>query len=686
MIITAIYLLSIILFSSGIDILKVSSVLFCLAYLPGLLIFINLKNGHLTFQDVALAFPVSIGVTSILTLGLLYSGIHAGKVFYILYVFEGAVILYYLLSTRGRRFRIKLSHEETIFIIIFLILIALLSIPVFSERVAITVHGFHHASIVAQILNGIFPPENPGMGGTRLSYQWGYHSLIAVISSPADLQPLRVFSIINLLSLFFIFCITYQIARDFNFSEGYGYLLPLAVIGLMRMDAGILFVYNLLSGGLTTPINPGSTPSDIYLTWASGASYLDSRLFFLSKFYNANSMPLGICLVFAYFVIILILSKKNHKSKKVYLTILSFILIGIAINYTIFLMIPISHMTLWVLFILLSEKGDRKKKIKEAGELLLPSIVAAIIVLPYLIYISGGGTINIGRTSTDPFILSMYKIQKIKNLMAFWLSLPLIIVGIWVALKRYLGFSQRMFFILSGALVCLLLADLLRLPWYDSYKFIFILSLFFALLFIFSLRGFLSLIAKQWLKGFIIVCVIFFLLLTPVMTETAYIISPWFKDNTYTFSGRHIIFNKDYQRNEAYMWLRDKTTEDSLILLPYLSVSYPYWDIVAHNYTYRVAAITERAYFVIRDVYAWTTPGYKVRVKMRDYIFKNPSNPALLEYLKFLDRDIYILLEDGYKDKYLKDVIFDELPHNNDKIFNLVFNNNKQKIYRLNLK
>ncbi len=680
------YLLSIIFLIFKIKILKIFSVFFLLTYLPGLLLFISSKKENLTFHDLILAFPVSIGVTAILTLGLLYLGVHVRYVIFISCIISGLITLQFLIAKykRSQHIKLEISKKEGISICVFLILTLLFSIPVFSERVAITVHGFHHASIVAQILNGIFPPENPGMGATRLSYQWGYHSLIAAISSPANLQSLKVFSIINISSLFFIFCFTYQIARCFDFPEGYSYLLPLTLIGLMRADAGIFFIYNLLSGDLAFHFSPDLTPSDIYLTWASGASYLDSRLFFLSKFYNANSMPVGIFLVFAYFMVIFILSEGERINRKIYLTALSFILIGIAINYTIFLVIPILHMPLWVLFILLSEKDNYRKRIKEVTELLLPCIVASIISLPYLFYVSQGGTINIGRTSTDPFILALYKIQKIKNLMAFWLPLPLIIAGIWVALKRYLGFSTKMFFILLGALVCLLLADLLRLPWYDSYKFIFILSLFFALLFIFFLRGFLSLIVKQWLKGFIIVCVLFFLLLTPIMTETAYIVSPWFKDDTYTFSGRHIIFKHDNQRNEAYFWIRDKTPKNSMVLMPYLSVSYPYWDIVAHNYTYRVTSITERTYFIIRDVYAWTTSGYEERVKMRKYIFKDPDNPELVRYLRSLNRDIYVLIENGYGDEYLRDVIFDELPSNNYKIYNLVFSNKRQKVYRLN--
>ncbi|MEM3101733.1 MAG: hypothetical protein QXT99_10335 [Candidatus Nitrosotenuis sp.] len=684
--ILVLYLFSIISTFLKIEILKVFSVLFLLLYLPGLLFFITAKkNSGLSFYDLIIAFPLSIGITSILTLGLLYLGINARNILLILSLISGLMILWLLVTGRKESKIFEISRGEILFVCIFTILTLLFSIPVLSERVAITVHGFHHASIVAQIINGIFPPENPGMGATKLSYQWGYHCLVAVISASTDIQALRIFSIINILCLLFIFCSTYRISRDFNFSEGYSYLVPFALIGLMRADAGILFIYNLVSGNLSVGTNPELTPSDIYLAWASKASYLDSRLFFLSKFYNANPMPVGICLIFAYFLLVFLLSKEDCKDKKGYSTAISFVLLGLAINYTVFLIIPVTHMPLWIIFIFLSAKGNYRERIKDIVELLLPCIVAAVISLPYVIYVLSGGTKDVGVTSTNPLVLAEYKIQKIKNLMAFWLSLPIILSGILIALRRYLGFSKKMFFILSGALVCLILADLLRLPWYDSYKFVFILAFFFAILFVFSVRFFLSLFNNELLKGFIIICVIFMLLLTPVMTEIAYIVSPWFKDDTYTFSGRHIIFKQDKQRNEAYLWIRDKTPTNSLVLLPYLSVSYPYWDTVAHNYTYRVSAMAERPYFVIKDVYAWRTGGYEERVRMRKYIFEDTANPELVRYLRDLNRDIYILMEDGYRDGYLSDMIFDKLPLDNSKIFNLVFNNNKQKVYHINL-
>lgn len=361
---------------------------------------------------------------------------------------------------------------------------------------------------------------------------------------------------------------------------------------------------------------------------------------------------------------------------------LTFILIAAAFIYSLFLIIPILHMPIWTVFIYLTNTDNHRGKLKEIWELLFPCIIAAILTSPYLIFLSTGETINIGRTSSDALILELYKIQVLKNLFVFWLVLPPIIGGIGFALKR-LGFSRKMFFILGGAAVCLILTDFLRLPWYDNYKFSFILSLFFALLFVFFLTGFVSLLPRQWIKKITIASSVALLSITPLITETAYIYSPWFNDDTYTFSGNHILFKEEKERNDAYSWIRDNTPKNSLILLPFLSLPYPYWDSVANNNTYRTSAISERAFFVIKDVYAWTTKGYNERVKIRENIFRNPADSNLIDYLNSLHRPIYLLIEDGYTDSFLRGVENDEITEDFERNFLLVFHNDKQRIYSI---
>jgi len=316
------YLASFIFVLIGYQPVTIPGVFFGLCYLPGLALFTLVKKDGLQFEDLILAFPVSVGISALLTLSLLYAGVHVKFIFYILYGIIGfSILLHKVKYTKFPPFSVKLSDREIRFVIIAFLITLIFSIPVLSERVSISAHGFHHSTIATQILNGIFPPENPGLGGTALSYHWGYHAFVAALSSPTSLPPLLVMTLLNVMSLYFIFCIAYRTAKYLEFSEGYSYLVPLALIGLMRSDA-IIFFINKLSSGVLMDLRqisfPEVRPSEILQSWiwGGGAPWFDRRLFFLNKFYNANTMPIGIALCLSYFFVLLIHLIKRHENEK----------------------------------------------------------------------------------------------------------------------------------------------------------------------------------------------------------------------------------------------------------------------------------------------------------------------------------------------------------------------------------
>ena len=339
-----IYFITALLVLTGIQPLKIIGIFFGICYLPGLSLLAIIKKDILKMEDLILSFPVSVGISALLTLVLLYSGIHVKFIVYIMYAVTGLVLLLHMIKSSGApSLRIELSSSEISFIIVALLTTVMFSIPVISERISISHHGFHHFSMVTGIFNGFFPPDNPGMGGTAIGYQWGYHTLVAAISFPMDLHPLRIFSIFNIISLFFIFCLTYRCARSFGISKGHCYLVPLAVIGLMRSDAIFFYAQKLISGNFPPVENLASAPLNLLTSWVKGVSYLDTRLFFMNKFYNANNMPLGICLTFAFFFILLILLEKKtgENKRKTYFILLAVVLIAIAVIYAFFLIVPL---------------------------------------------------------------------------------------------------------------------------------------------------------------------------------------------------------------------------------------------------------------------------------------------------------------------------------------------------------
>ena len=74
-------------------------------------------------------------------------------------------------------------------------------------------HGFMHAGIVYQVLNGNIPPLNPLLGGEPLLYPWGYHLLAAGSSSLLNLSPAYSFAFINVLSAVIVLVLAYKISQ-----------------------------------------------------------------------------------------------------------------------------------------------------------------------------------------------------------------------------------------------------------------------------------------------------------------------------------------------------------------------------------------------------------------------------------------------------------------------------------------
>ncbi len=680
------YFVPAILFLTNTGLFKIAGTFLCICYLPGLFSYVFIQKDSLEFEDLVLAFPVSIGVSSLLTLGLLYFGVHVKLIAYIIYLITGlALFLYVAKNKKLPSITIKLSRGEISFIIIAFLMTLLFSIPVISERIAISQHGFHHLSIVTGIFNGFFPPDNPGMGSTAIGYHWGYHALVAAISSPADFHPLRVFSVLNIMSLFFIFCIAFRSAKSFGIAERYCYLVPLALIGLMRADAAIFYFQNLITGNFPPVQSIASAPHNLLSSWVSGVSFLDTRLFFMNKFYNANNMPIGLCLIFSFFLIQLLLLEEQieHKDRKMYLAILAVILIALAITYAFFLIIPLIFVPVWACVLYATQSGSYRKKISESLNLIIPCAIAALIVSPYLLIIASSSNVATAGTSTGEFRFIYVNIQTIKNLIVFLLPSPFIILGFLIAFKR-LTLSRRFLFLLSGSLAFLLLSIFLRFRWYNSAKFSYVLSFFFAFLFVFAVQYLLSLLTNKWIKSCFTILFAAFLLAAPIMTEAAYIFSPWFLDTTYAFSGRHVIYAQNKSRNEAYTWIRDNTPADSLLVLPYFDT--PYGITIANTISYRPAALSERSLFVVKDVYAYLLPEYEVRVEIRTQLFENPGNIKVKKYLASINRPVYLLEEDGYEDPILEGVELDRVPEDSGEELLLVYKNDRQRIYRVEYK
>jgi hypothetical protein len=688
MALTVIFFLSTVLILTNIEPFRITGIFLSICYLPGLCFFTLIKKRPLCFEDLILAFACSIGISSILSICLLFAGIRAEYIVIIIQMVLGILIVLYLfVATRRTYASVELSRREIIFCLFAFLTILFLSMPFFlggPNRIAIAGHVFHHSSMVTQILSGTVPPENPGLGGTSIGYYWGFHSLIAALTAKANLQQIQIVFILNIISLFMIFCISYSFAKVYNLTEIYCYLMPLAVLGLMRFDAGILFLGKLVTGNLialkeitATPVEP----YDVLMSWIGNLPRFDTRLLFLRKFFNVSGMPLAICLCLSYLLLLLLILKRKFTENKSYEISIGVVIAACFFNYPPLAIFLSLHAPIWGVFIFLSSNGLIKERIKESLTIMLPYILSILIVLPYMLFVIASRDIS----SSDQggiFSFDFYG-QSIINIATFLIPSPLIGYGVWIAFKR-LNLSREFFFILIGTVLCLSLSLFTRWPFDNSYKFNYILTFFFALLFIHALSGLISFVPWRCSKLLIISGAFVFLSLPTLIVEGSSLVSSFSTDQIYNFSNRHIIYAQDYKKNEAYSWIRENTPKDSLIMLSYIETD---WPCCGFNDNYEPAAITERNLYVIKDRdYTTSNPEYQERVLFREKMFKNPEDPQVVDFFTSLNRTVYLLVEKNLPAHLLVEDRFKHFPTNLDESFLLKFHNNRQRVYLVDIK
>jgi hypothetical protein len=658
-------------------------------YLPGLTLLSVIKREKLLFIDIILAFPASIGISGLLTIGLLFCGINVRHVLAVIHIIAGILLLIHIIiNSRKKEFAvIRVNGREFYFLLFALLITAVLCVPFFvgPNRASFGSHALHHSSFVSQIRNGIFPPENPGLGGTKIGYYWGFHALVAIITSQTFLHQIQVIYALNAISLFLVLCASYLFVKVFDVPEGYRYLFPLAVIGLMRFDAVVFFIHNMISSGLPPVENLRTQqfifPSDVLDSWVGNLSWYDTRLFYVNKFYNVSAMPLAIGLCLSYLLLSLYLLKAAGRESRAYSIGLYLAITSCVLMYPPLAIVPLLHAPLWALFVFSSTRGRYGEKCRETFKTLMPYTFGVLTALPYLIYIMSGR--DISSSGQGNVVSFAFYSQSVKNIIVFLIPSPLIAFGIWAAVKR-LSLSKEVYFILIGTMLCLGLSVFTRWAFDNSYKFNYILTFFLAFFFVFALSYLLSSITRRWFSRFIVISSIFFLISTPLIVEAAFIVSSLSMDWQLELSNGHILYAQDKEKNKGYEWIRKNAPADALIMLEYIENTFP---CCGNNRNYEVAAIAERNLYVIKDTdYTTSNPEYAKRVLFREKLFSNPGDPDVAEFFKSLNRPVYLLLDENPRDIFLIEDRFVNFPEDPGRPFELKFQNGKQRVYLISFK
>ncbi|MBI4698598.1 MAG: hypothetical protein HY758_06735 [Nitrospirae bacterium] len=676
-----VYVLSLILIC--IEPIKIAGIFLSVCYLPGLCFLSIGKRAAVKFEDLILAFPLSIGISSLLIFAALSAGVNAGNISNLIILISGAAVVFYVISRRKSKLwaRVEIDRKEIAYSLFAVSFTALLTIPIYyvPDGTAASWHSFLHSSLVTNVLHGFFPPENPGLGGAGIGYYWGFHTLIAVLSHVKYFQPIQVMFAMNFISLFAIFCITYIFAKKFGLKERYIYIMSFALIGgLMRFDAGIYIIYKFLSGQLM-PLKTIASSSmdrfDIFADWTSGIPWYDARMNFLHKYYNVSGMLPAVCLCLAYFLLLLLFLKRGTSDNKIYAAGTGIIIYACTYIYPPLAIVPFFHAPIWSLLIYFSCRGSMKEKAGEALFILLPYIIALLLVAPYLLYIMKAGSAGQGPALR----LDLYH-QSLKNVIAFSVLSPIILHGVWISRTNH-AYSGEFIFLMVSTFICLLLSVFLRVSFDNSYKFNYVLNFFFAFYLVVVLEKWLPSVKNRWIKACATACIIFSLLLNPLTVIASYVLSS--TEEQYILSSGHVIYTNDKRQNEAYEWIRNNTPPDALVMLGHLETKWPCCGV---NINYETAVFAERSLYVIKDSdITMNSPEYERRVRFREKLFQNAEDPEVVNYFTALKRPLYLLLDGNLPDTvYKTQDRFKDFPEDPGVRFSMVFHNKRQRIYRIN--
>lgn len=397
-------------------------------------------------------------------------------------------------------------------------------------------HGFRHAGIVYQLLEGNVPPYNPLFGGELLIHPWGWHCLAAFISHVFNITPFYSFAFINAVSLCLTMVLVYQISRLVIKDEKANIFSVLIAI----FTTAILDIHLVLRLSQLFHI---SIPFEI-----RGIPLFD-------KFSNINGAPLGL----TFFFLSLFSLIKLFQNKNVWINALLFFISLLCCGFLYPSMLPgiVASTGLFCVVSLLSPHNeyfarDLKKIILLSGLL----IMGMLFLMPYFLSITSGI-----KTNVELFNLSIMPVKIAKYLLV---TFPLLIL---LYIKRsYLqnNTNRTAIRILLTVIIATFSCHIvISLPMETEIKY-FMLST--------GTLGIVGGIAFQamnrgFMKPVVFILVLFFL--APLYRHVkwkARLLNKAPHVSTVYVEKEKYLYTKNAEENELYEWIRNHTDKNSIFI------------------------------------------------------------------------------------------------------------------------
>jgi hypothetical protein len=385
-------------------------------------------------------------------------------------------------------------------------------------------HGFLHAGIVYEILNGHIPPNNPLLAELPLYWPWGHHFLAAVFVKTLNISPSWAFCFINILALAGVVFITYKISSM---------LIKCRRANILSVLIAI-FAVSFVHGG-AIPI--------------------------FSRVTNISGMPIGMCL-YLWFIYMVLLVFSPGPKWKIFLIPLFLSVVSVGFFYFQFFLGLLGSFGFFLIFrvvrFLKNRNNEDAQKIIFAA---LTVLMGVISIMPYVLplLVNAKGKLDI--------LVPGFIWENLKNLTNIFFPMLVITCLNLKSIKEKLNQQvlRNFLFLTLGVMLTYIV---LRIPLKNEYK---IMSQFMVL---FGILGgiALSFFGRLRAKVFVILLVLF--LGYNFFMNSNSKLNKKFKEPPQFESGSRIVAIGE--EAEIYEWLLENTTSevvviDSEIKVPYLA-------------------------------------------------------------------------------------------------------------------
>ena len=431
-----------------------------------------------------------------------------------------------------------------------------------------------HAGYVNQLRFGATPPENVFVAGHPANYYWLFHTPLAALVELTGLPSPQLSALLNLFAIVISFCLLADILVALGLAERRTLWLGFAIV-LVYCALNILGPPALLSRLLAGDTEARVTHRLMLLPGA------DRRLHdMMSKMLNFNSMAIAtLCFITALHVSLRFLRDRLDRLGLILLSACVAVCLAIRPEAALYIVVALLGGLTLAGFALCFDKRAHARRPQtlvvatirrlQPRFLVLWLVASAGLTLPLLHYLFNFAQQHEANIWIEP--TSYY--NALMLLAALPVFLPLFLVQAWFAWRER---RWMIWFMQCSGMIGLVLAAVLRLPDYGQYKFVFFLSILFALSGLLALKN-LARSAGSRLSKFarlLTICLVALAFAKIVIVKVSNDIDA--EQREFGYDGNHILLLDDFtspERLAAYAWIREQTPFDAVVVAP------PYLDI-----------------------------------------------------------------------------------------------------------